>query len=214
MRTAIIPGVLAVLLLLPAPGTSQVATGLRAGYRSAALTTSQGTSTLEEPVFGGYLGFGISDRLALQLEVVYGARGGAGLGLGDGVLADTAGAVTVAMQYVEVPILLRAGFPGERFLASFFAGPYAGFLTSCEVRPGGGATACADTTATQRFTPRATDFGIVAGTGLDVAFGESTVFIDARYSLGLLSLQSGADAFDARHNGVAITGGFAVPVGQ
>lgn len=214
MHKSIVPGVLAVLLLVPVTGTAQVATGLRAGYRSAGLTTSQGTGTLEEPVFGGYLGFGVSDRLALQLEVVYGTRGASGLGLGDGVLSDTAGDVTVAMQYVEVPMLLRVGIPGDRFLISFFSGPYAGFNTSCDVRSGGGATTCADTAAAQRFEPRATDFGLVAGGGLDVAFGESTFFIDARYSLGLLSIQGGSEPFDARHYGAGVTAGFAVPLGQ
>lgn len=215
MHKAITGAVLTALLTMPAVAAAQTATGFRGGIRNAGLATGQSTSTINEPVFGGYLGFGISDRLALQLEAVYGARGGTGLGLGTDALDDTATPVTVAMHYVEVPILLRTGFPGERFLASFFAGPYTGFLLSCEVTPDGGSTTtCDDDAATQRFTPQTTDFGLVVGAGLDIAIGESTIFLDARYTLGILSIQSGGDAFDARHNGMGITGGFAVPLGR
>ncbi len=207
--------VFAVAILLAAPmGTSaQTAAGFRAGLRNAGLETSQGTGTLTEPVYGAYMGFGLSDRLALQFEAVYGVRGATGLGLGTDSLDPDAPGVELQMQYVEVPILLRAGFPGSRLLGSFFAGPYVSFLAGCEVTVGGTTTSCDDDAATQRFDPRTTDFGLVAGAGLDVAIGRSTLFIDARYILGVNSIQAGGNAFDARHNGVAITGGFAVPLG-
>lgn len=202
------------LLALPAGAVAQSATGLRAGIRNAGIQTSQGVSTITEPVYGAYLGFGLSDRLAFQMEVVYGVRGADGLGLGTDVLDSSAAGVRVDMQYLEIPLLLRAGFPGERLLASFFAGPYTGFLLSCDVTAGGSTGACDDAAAAQRFAPRPTDFGLVAGTGVDIAIGESTVFFDARYTLGILSIQSGDNGFDARHNGLAITGGLAVPLGR
>ncbi|MFO7894647.1 MAG: porin family protein [Longimicrobiales bacterium] len=214
MNRAIRWSVAIALLALPAGAVAQSATGFRAGVRNAGLQTGQGVSTITEAVYGAYLGFGLSDRLAFQAEVVYGVRGADGLGLGTDVLDPNAGDVRLDMQYLEVPLLLRAGFPGERLLASFFAGPYAGFLLSCEVTAGGSTGACDDDAATQRFGPRSTDFGLVAGTGVDIAIGESTIFFDARYTLGILSIQSGADGFDARHNGLAITGGIAVPLGR
>lgn len=215
MNRVIAGGVAAILLATPMMADAQTAIGFRGGIRSASLQTGQSVTSITEPVYGAYLGFGISDRLALQTEVIYGARGASGLGLGTDALDANAGAVDLDMQYLEVPVLLRAGFPGDRFLASFFAGPYAGFLLSCEVTPdGGAATACDEDTATQRFGPRTTDFGITAGAGIDIAIGESTVFVDARYSLGILSIQSGSDPFDARHSGMAVTGGLAVPLGR
>jgi len=204
----------AVLLAVPMGISAQTAVGFRAGVRNAGLETGQSTSTISTPVYGAYLGFGLSDRLAFQTEVVYGTRGASGLGLGTDVLDANAAGVDVNMSYIEVPLLLRAGFPGRRLLASFFVGPYIGFLTSCEVTAGGTTTACDDAAATQRFSARTTDFGVVAGAGLDVALGESTIFVDARYSLGLLSIQAGSDPFDAHHDGLAVTGGFAVPLGR
>lgn len=214
MHKILLFGIATALAVAPA-ASAQTAVGFRGGVRNAALSTTQSATALNEMVLGAYLGFGLSDRLALQAEVVYGTRGGAGLGLATDSLDDTATPVRLDMDYIEVPLLLRTGFPGERFLASFFVGPYVGFLLSCEVTPdGGSATTCDDDAATQRFAPRHTDFGMAAGVGLDVAIGESTLFIDVRYTLGLLAVQAGSDPFDARHNGLAVTGGFAVPLGR
>jgi hypothetical protein len=215
MRRLMISGVLTALLLAPAIAEAQSAIGFRGGIRSASLETDQTVTALDEMVLGAYLGFGLSDRLAFQAELVYGTRGAGGLGLGADALDGTATPVRVDMRYIEVPLLLRAGFPGERLLPSFFAGPYVAFLLSCEVTPdGGSAGACDDDAAAQRFAPRSTDFGMVAGLGLDVAIGESTLFIDGRYTFGIASIQAGGNAFDARHNGMAVTGGFAVPLGR
>ena len=205
---------LATLLAAPAGGSGQAAAGFRAGVRGAGLETGQGVSTINEPVFGAYLGFALSDRLAFQTEVVYGTRGATGFGLGTDALDPAGTGVELSMRYVEVPILLRAGFPGERLLTSFFAGPYVGFLTGCDVTADGTTRACDEAAATRRFDPRSTDVGLVAGAGLDFALGRSTLFIDARYTLGILSIQEGSDPFDARHNGVALTGGLAVPLGR
>ena len=207
--------VMAGLLAAPAAAHAQAAVGLRAGLRSAQLTTAQDVDGLTDFVVGGYFGFGVSNRLALQLEAVYGTRGADGLGLGDGELDAAGTPVDLSMNYLEFPVLLRAGFPGDRFLPSVFAGPYAAFLLSCEITPAGGeARDCKTSGAAERFHPRGTEFGILAGVGLDMAMGESTVFVDARYTLGLLSIESGDGAFDARHNGFAVSGGFAVPVGR
>jgi hypothetical protein len=204
----------AILLAAPMGMSAQTAAGFRAGVRNADLQTGQGVSPLTEPVYGAYIGFGLSDRLALQLETVYGVRGAAGLGLGTDALDPSAPGAEVQMEYVEAPILLRAGFPGRRLLASVFAGPYVSVLIGCDVTVAGTTTACDDDTATRRFDPRTTDFGLVAGAGLDMAVGRSTLFVDARYTLGTGSIQAGSDGFDARHNGVAITAGFALPLGR
>ena len=125
------------------------------------------------------------------------------------------GAAKLASEYVEVPVLLRAGYPGERLLPSFFVGPYVGFLLGCQVTPEGTESRdCGTEEVGQRFSPRATDFGLLVGGALDFALGESTAFIDARYALGLLSIESGDSPMDARHGGWAVSGGFAVPLGR
>ena len=203
------------LLVWPVAADAQTAAGFRVGYRSSGLETTQTVSALEELAYGVYVGFGLSDRMAFQIEAVYGTRGADGLGLGTDALDATATPSRVDMTYLEVPLLLRIGFPTDRVLPSFFAGPYAGILLSCDVTPdGGSATACDDDGATQRFTPRSTELGVLAGAGLDLALGEATVFVDARLTLGLLSIESGSNGFDARHSGATVSAGLAVPLGQ
>ena len=142
---------LLLLAALPAALQAQAAAGLRVGTRSAGLETGQDVDTRSGLVVGGWLGFGLSDRLALQVEAVYGSRGAEGLGLGTDALDPGATPVDLEMQYLEVPLLLRAGFPAGWVMPSFFAGPYAGFVLSCEVTPGGGPTTGCDDAASPRF---------------------------------------------------------------
>jgi hypothetical protein len=201
---------------VPMAATAQTAVGLRAGSRWSQLDTSQESGSLNSLVFGGYFGAGLSNRIALQIEVIYGTRGADALRVGDGVLADTATPARVETSYLEIPILLRTGFPMERLLPSFFVGPYVGILLNCDLDPDGDAPeqSCDEEGADQRFSPRGNDFGLTMGGALDLILGESTAFIDARYSIGLLSLESGDDAFDARHSGFSVSAGFAFPLGQ
>lgn len=206
---------LAAVIAAPAMASAQSAFGVRAGMRSSDLETSQSTESIRSLVIGGYYGFGISSRLAIQFEAVYGGRGGEGLRVGVNELDSEAEPATLKMSYIEVPVLLRTGFPGERFLPSFFFGPYAGFLLNCDLEMAGGdSRSCDEDDSAPRFSPRSTDFGLVLGAGLDMSLGESTVFVDARFTVGLLPVQSGDDAFDARHSGLALSAGFAVPVGR
>lgn len=207
---------LAVVMALGAPAmaAAQSAVGVRAGMRWSGLESSQDAGSISSLVLGGYFGFGISNRLAVQIEAVYGSRGAEALRVGANELDTDAPPARIEMSYIEVPVLLRAGFPGERFLPSFFLGPYVGFLLNCEMRPADGASqSCDDEDSAQRFTPRSTDYGVLLGGGLDIAVGESTVFVDGRYTLGLMSIQGG-DGFDARHGGLALTAGVAVPLGR
>lgn len=202
-------------LATPVVASAQTAVGVRAGMRWSELDAGQDAGSISSLVLGGYFGFGITSRLAVQIEAVHGKRGAESLRVGDSTLDDDAAPARVEMSYLDVPILLRAGFPGERFLPSVYVGPYVGFLLGCELEPeDGDARQCDQANAAQRFRPRNTELGMVLGAGLDMAMGESTIFIDGRYSLGLLPIQAGDQAFDARHGGLAVSAGVAVPVGR
>ena len=216
-RTAVAVTAVAVFATLTVPlgAVAQSAMGLRAGARNAQLDAAAATAdgAVVEFVIGGYFGFGLSDRLALQFEAVYGGRGAETMTFGADAAAETAG---LAMSYIDVPVLLRAGFPTGRVVPSAFVGPYFGFMLSCELTPLDGSTRdCdGDESLTARFTPRSTDIGLVVGGALDFMLGESSVFVDARYTTGLLSVEAGDDPLDARHTGLAVSGGFAFPVGR
>lgn len=215
MKKWVLGMAVAAIAALPALASAQSAVGVRAGVRSSQLEAGQESGSISSLVLGGYYGFGLTDRLAVQIEAVHGSRGASGLRLGDETLDSDAEPVGVDMTYFEVPVLLRAGFPGDVFLPSVFVGPYVGFLLDCEVRPAGGdGRACDESDAAQRFHPRATEYGMVVGAALDLFWGDSTIFIDGRFTLGLRPIQAGDEAFDARHTGLALTGGVAVPLGR
>ncbi|NIQ60249.1 MAG: hypothetical protein GWN71_45115, partial [Gammaproteobacteria bacterium] len=75
-RVALAVAVAASLVGTLAPAAAQSATGLRAGARWSQLDGGGNVEgTVTGLVVGGYFGFGLSDRLALQLEAVYGGRG-------------------------------------------------------------------------------------------------------------------------------------------
>lgn len=205
-----------VALAVSAAGAgAQAAVGVKAGANLTSLSGVRDTESIVGITAGGYMGFGIGDRVALQLEANYGVRGADGLALGAGELADDAPPSDLRLAAIEVPILLRAGFPGERLLPSVFLGPYVSFLLSCRLTPDGGSAGdCDDEGRDAWLTPRSTGYGLVAGGGLDLALGESTIFVDARYVLGLVSIESGDDPIEAFNSGLSITGGFAFPLGR
>lgn len=210
-----VAAVLAAAAVGPQPAAGQAAVGVKAGVNVAGLNGSEAAETVTGLAAGAYLGFGLGDRLALQVELGYGVRGGGDIGIGANALDDTATPSDLRLSYIEVPLLLRAGYPGERFLPSLFLGPYAAFLVSCRLTTADGAEGeCGDDTRPSWFDARETDYGLMVGGGLDMAVGESTVFVDVRYALGLLSIQDGDDAMDLRNGGLTIAGGFAIPLGR
>lgn len=198
-----------------ADASAQAAIGVKAGANLASLAGAQESESFTGLTAGAYLGFGVGDRLALQIEALYGVRGGGDVRIGANALADTAAPSDVRLTYVEIPLLLRAGYPGERLLGSLFLGPYAGFLVSCALTLDDGTEGeCDDASRAAWFSPRSSEYGLMAGGGLDWAIGESTIFLDVRYALGLVSIQGGDDPMDLRNQGLTIAGGFAIPLGR
>lgn len=214
-RGAVAVALIGAMAMGVAGASGQAAVGVKAGANLSSLSGAQDSESSTGLAAGAYIGFALGDRLALQIEAVYGVRGGEGVGIGANALADAAPPSDVRLSYVEVPLLLRAGYPGERLLASLFLGPYVGFLVSCGLTLDDGSEGdCDDETRAAWFNPRSTEYGLLVGGGLDWAVGESTLFVDARYALGLASIQGGDDPMDLRNQGLTIAGGFAIPLGR
>ncbi|MBW3551922.1 MAG: PorT family protein [Gemmatimonadetes bacterium] len=214
-RAGLVILALASLAAAPAAADGQAAMGVKAGANLTRLTGAEDSESVTGLSAGAYLGFGLGDRLAIQIEASYAVRGGAGVRIGANALEDTATTSDVRLTYVEVPLLLRAGYPGERLLPTVFIGPYAGFLLSCRLTLSDGSEGdCDDESRASWFNDRGTEYGLMVGGGLDWAIGESTVFVDTRYALGLFSIQGGDNAMDLRNGGLTITGGFAIPLGR
>lgn len=215
-RKAIGATIAALALGLIAGGASaQAAVGVKAGANFANVSGAADGEGMTGLSAGAYIAFALGDRLAVQIEGLYSARGASGLPIGANVLDDAAAPSEVRLRYIEVPLMLRVGYPGERLLPSIFLGPYAGFLLSCGLIEADGTQGdCDDETRASWFSPRSTEYGFTVGGSLDWALGESTIFVDVRYALGLVSIQAGSDPMDLRNGGLTVAGGFALPLGR
>ncbi len=210
---------IAVLVLgVAGNAAAQSAFGLKAGAVLSGLNGGDAGAATEQPGFtgGAFYGIGLASNLAAQIEVLYTAKGVDGFRSRADTLPGLP-AARLSMTFAEVPILLRMGYPGETVLLSAFAGPVLSFRLGCRLEPEDGSSDpvnCDDDAAGQRFHPRATDLGATAGLGIDFALGESTFFFDARYTYGLLSIESGDAGLDATHAVAAVMVGFAFPLGR
>ncbi len=208
--------VLGLMLTTGAPRAlaGQSAVGFKAGVNRTGLTgVDAGAAAARDRFVGGvFFGTAVSNHLAIQVELLF-SKGG----VTDFVNpADTTGAapVTLTTTYVELPLLLRAGFPTRTVLFSVYAGPVLSFRNSCEIDTGDSALRCRYAGTPQGFYPRATDVAAAGGAGIDVSLGGSTVFIDGRYAVGLLSIEAGTMGMKARRTAASLMAGLAFPIGR
>jgi hypothetical protein len=138
------------------------------------------SSTRNGFVAGAFLAFPLGDSVSLQAEALF-AQKGAKFEFEN---LDT----TLKLDYVEVPLLLKYRFGGEGIRPYVFAGPYVGFRTKAEVEVDAGG----DGTSTDELEDetKSTDFGAVAGGGLEFPAGSGAFLLEARYARGLTNIAS------------------------
>lgn len=144
--------------------------------------------------FGGFLTFNLSPTIALQPEVLYSMKG----------FKVTVEGVDVDMtlNYLEIPVLLKARFGNSTTRPSLFAGPALGILLSSKAEASGFSVDTDDLWKT-------TDFGIVFGGGVDFPAGQGTMMFDARYTLGLTQTpDSGPVDIDIKNTNISFMLGY------
>jgi hypothetical protein len=152
---------------------------------------------------GVYLKFGIGTALYLQPEVLYTQKGAKYSATVDGTDVK----VTMKLDYVEVPVLLKYGFEGasaSSITPNLFAGPAVAFKASSKVKAeAGSVSAEADASGF-----KSVDFGLCFGGGLDFAVGENTMGLDVRYTLGLSSIDDSATSADVKNGAWMVTASY------
>ena len=126
-------------------------------------------------VAGAFLAFPLGGPLSLQPEALFAQKGSAY----DFSDLDT----TIKLDYVEVPLLLKARF-GVGIRPYVFAGPYVGFRLSAKADSDAGDDG-PDGLDLEDET-KGTDYGYVAGAGLEIG----VVLVEARYARGLGGIAS------------------------
>jgi Outer membrane protein beta-barrel domain len=126
-------------------------------------------------VAGAFLAFPLGGPLSLQPEALFAQKGSAY----DFPDIDT----IIKLDYVEVPLLLKARF-GVFVRPYVFAGPYVGFRLSAKADSDAGEDG-PDGVDLEDET-KGIDYGYVAGAGLEIG----VVLIEARYARGLAGIAS------------------------
>ena len=145
--------------------------------------------------FGGgvFMNFPMTEVISLQPELLYMMKG---MELGT---YDDAG---VRMSYIDIPVLAKFTVPMDgAFAPCFFAGPYIGFNTSAE-------SYNEDDVYDLKDQIKSTDYGLVLGGGVDYAIGEGILIFDARYAIGLTTIDDTTNEDDVKNTGIIFMVGY------
>lgn len=180
--------------------------GVRAGVSFMTLGGDDAPDDLNRRIgfsAGAFVQLDFAGPFALQPELLYVQKG-----------AEQEGTTitrTFKLDYIEIPVLVKFQLPlGGPFSPNLFAGPSIDFSASAEFEDeAGGQSATNDISD----GVSSTEFGLVFGVGGDFGIGAETITVDARYGLGLTSVDDGAFTTDGdaslNNQGFVITAGFA-----
>jgi len=162
--------------------------GIKGGASLAELSGSEDAVDESESssrtgfVAGAFLAFPLGDTVSIQPEALF-TQKGQSFDFTD-LDVDT----SLKLDYVEVPLLIKARFGGDGIRPYLFAGPYVGFRIKAEVEVDAGDLG--NTTDDLEDETKGTDYGIVGGGGLEFPAGSGAFLLEARYARGLTGIGS------------------------
>ena len=148
---------------------------------------------------GGFITYTISDNFAIQPEILY-TRKGAKQKIDEveedpffGTIRATLD-LTATVNYLEIPILARLTIPTQGGLEPYlFAGPALSIKLNDKLKSSIKLTINGEPflefAVSQDADVKSTDFGLVLGAGAAFPAAQGKLTVDARYTLGLTSLQ-------------------------
>ncbi len=211
MRAA---GALSLSLALAATASAQgLQFGVKAGWDRATMAVKDVSGAEARNDFAGglFLTIPATPLVAVQPELLYVPKGAGATVQG--------GTGTVKLDYAEVPVLLRLNVPLENASVrpALFAGPFVGFKTTCKVEgTAGGRTAsfnCDDPLFQGQMKVKSTDVGATFGGGLEFPLGGASALVEARYDLGLRTIDGSTDPADMKTRNILVFVGASFPLG-
>lgn len=203
---------LSLILALPA-GAQTMQLGVKGGYDRSTFGGQNATGTEARSDFAGgvFLTLPLAPVFALQPELLYVPRGAQ--------VTESGFTGKFKLDYAVIPVLARVLIPtqGSAVRPAIFAGPYVGLKTSCKVEvSGGGFNGSMNCDAATQGTTniKGTDFGATFGGGLDLDLGGATALIEARYDLGLTTIDATTNPDDVKNRGILVFVGFSFPIGS
>ena len=128
---------------------------------------------------------GFNPYLALQMELLFAQKGMKVSVTESGITAK----VWTNVNYLEIPLLLKASIPLDPFFIYANVGPSFGIGLSAKLATdpdlGLNQTIKFEEGGLQRF-----DFGVLFGAGVGVKLGNGELFLDLRYTLGISDINN------------------------
>jgi opacity protein-like surface antigen len=133
---------------------------------------------------GGLVNIKVSDKFAVQPELLYSGQG-----------AKFDGGVTVSADYLNIPVMAQFKI-ADKF--SLEAGPQIGFLMSAKAKGSG------QTVDVKEFY-NSTDFGINIGAGYDVT---ENINVGLRYTIGVSNIAKDSGDYKEGNSNIAFALGY------
>lgn len=190
---------LAVVLGLLTVGTSaaetNISVGVKGGLNVSNLTGESASaaemSTRTGGVIGGIMVFDLSERFAIQQEILYSKKGGNGIFTALTQDSTFLSAHDPNLGYVELPLLAKYKFQtGGKLTPAILGGVSLGFSMSSDMTI---LSASGGDSTTSIGNSEGADFGIVLGGALDIKMKKATATVDLRYTLGLVEIFNTGD---------------------
>ena len=163
--------------------------GIKGGLNYSTFNNVDGVEYKPGLLVGAFVDFNIpATPMSIQPEILYSQYGAN--------IEDSDASFNV--NYLQVPVLIKFGFPTPGVKPNVYFGPYMGFNIKSEIKNDDASLNLDDQTED-------TDFGVIVGAGVDV----SKFRVGLRYTAGLTAAAKENFSEDAKNGGIALTLGIA-----
>lgn len=191
------------------PAGAQVNLGVLGGLNLAScdidpLEGGMEISNLTAFGFGCVLDYSLNEFITLHLEPMYLQKGAKG----DWEIFE----FESKAAYIEIPVMLKYAFGTTEIKPYVIAGPTIGYLLSATTKMSGGGYSEEEDI---KDVTKSLDFGLCFGAGVSVPMSNNSIFLEARYALGLTNINDDPDDpdTDVKTKGIQIFAGITFPLG-
>ena len=158
--------------------------GVLAGANFAKVSDADGVDTRTGVVVGLSAEFNLANNFGVEIDGLYSQQGAKENLDGDDL--------TLHLDYVAVPVLLRYNFPTHTSVRPFIVlGPQVGFRVKCEATAGSESASCEEFAGENA---KSVDFSGTAGAGLGFKVGKEELSLQARYNMGFTKVFTDSDS--------------------
>ncbi len=190
------------------PASAQVNLGVLGGLNLASCDVDpleeMEISNLTAFGFGCVLDYSLNEFITLHLEPMYLQKGTKG----DWEMFE----LEFKLAYIEIPVMLKYAFGTSEIKPYVIAGPTIGYLLSGTMKMSGDGYSEEEDIEDET---KSLDFGLCFGAGVSVPMSNNSIFLEARYALGLTNINDDPDDpdTDVKTKGIQIFAGITFPIG-